>query len=174
VKVVSFQSKDEEVSRLLQGLDGSAIIYVMTKKEAETLADVVSRVVGKKGAKAYHGGMSHGQRRAVHHAFIRDEIQARTLFRFSLFSQCNSGGVVVATLAFGMGIDKPDVRLVIHSGIPKTVESYYQQTGRAGRDGLPAKCRDLKLLAAMEKFATAPDCRRKALLGYFGEDMGET
>ncbi|CAN0384438.1 unnamed protein product [Ectocarpus sp. 12 AP-2014] len=95
----------------------------MTKKDAEQLTGDVARIVGAKGARTYHGGMSPSDRREVHHAFIRDDVQ-----------------VVIATIAFGMGIDKPDVRVVIHCGLPKTVEAYYQQTGRAGRDGLPAKC----------------------------------
>ncbi|CAM9610742.1 unnamed protein product, partial [Laminaria digitata] len=160
IKVVNVQSRQGELSTLLRGLEGSAIIYVLTKKEAEQLTIDVSRIVGSRGARTYHGGMPHSERRTVHHGFIRDEIQ-----------------VVVATVAFGMGIDKPDVRVVIHSGLPKTVEAYYQQTGRAGRDGLPAKSttidRGNKLLAEMESFATGSGCRRRSLLKYFGEDMGD-
>eukprot|EP00752_Nemacystus_decipiens_P004929 g4486.t1 len=187
VKTVNSQSRYDALSSLLKTLDGSAIVYVMTKKEAEQLAVDVRRIVGSKGARAYHGGMSHGDRKAVHHAFVRDEVQ-----------------VVVATIAFGMGIDKPDVRTVIHCGLPKTVEAYYQQTGRAGRDGLPSKCvllfsradavrqrsiigtstngtpptpesieRATTQLAEMEKFATSPGCRRRAVLSHFGEDMGD-
>ncbi|CAM9478460.1 unnamed protein product [Ascophyllum nodosum] len=187
IKSTTAQSLGRELSSRLEGLEGSAIIYVLTHKEADRLALEVGRIMGSKGgSKAYHGGMSAGARRTVHHAFIRDEIQ-----------------VVVATLAFGMGIDKPDVRLVIHCGLPKSMEAYYQQTGRAGRDGLPARCVLLfsrgdaskqrsimempnsgvrpsaksleignKLLAEMEKFATSPGCRRRSLLKYFGEDMG--
>eukprot|EP00903_Cladosiphon_okamuranus_P019699 g18102.t1 len=187
VKTVNSQSRHQALSSLLKDLDGSAIVYVMTKKDAEQLAVDVGRIVGSNGARAYHGGMSHEDRKAVHHAFVRDEVQ-----------------VVVATIAFGMGIDKPDVRTVIHCGLPKTVEAYYQQTGRAGRDGLPSKCillfsrqdavrqrsimgmsttgtpptqesieRSNKQLAEMEKFATSPGCRRRAVLSHFGEDMGD-
>ncbi|CAM9708398.1 unnamed protein product, partial [Choristocarpus tenellus] len=79
--------KQVELRRLLTGLNGSAIVYVMTKKEAEDVASQVSQIVGSRGARGYHGGMSYTDRREVHHAFLRDEIQ-----------------VVVATLAFGMGI----------------------------------------------------------------------
>ncbi|CAM9135145.1 unnamed protein product, partial [Discosporangium mesarthrocarpum] len=154
VKVTS-TDKQKELTQLLVGLSGSAIVYVMTKKDAELVAGQVSQIVGSRGARAYHAGMAYSQRREVHRAFLRDETQ-----------------VVVATLAFGMGIDKPDVRLVVHYGMPKTLESYYQQTGRAGRDGLPASCNDL--LAEMEKYATACGCRRKTLLAYFGESYGET
>ncbi|CAM9820322.1 unnamed protein product, partial [Ectocarpus sp. 4 AP-2014] len=154
VKTVNVQSRHEALCSLLRGLEGSAIIYVMTKKDAEQLTGDVARIVGSKGARTYHGGMSPADRREVHHAFIRDDVQ-----------------VVIATIAFGMGIDKPDVRVVIHCGLPKTVEAYYQQTGRAGRDGLPA---NNKLLAEMEKFSTSPGCRRRAILAYFGEDMGDS
>ncbi|CAN0219814.1 unnamed protein product, partial [Scytosiphon promiscuus] len=153
VKTVNSQRRHQALAALLKDLEGSAIIYVITRKDAEDVAADVGRIAGIKGARTYHGGMSAAGRREVHHAFIRDDVQ-----------------VVIATIAFGMGIDKPDVRVVIHWGLPKTVEAYYQQTGRAGRDGLPANS---ALLAAMEKFATSAGCRRRALLGYFGEDMGD-
>ncbi|CAM9540649.1 unnamed protein product, partial [Phaeothamnion confervicola] len=147
------------------------IVYVLTRRSADEVAEAVRRVVGPGRGAAYHAGMPAEARKDVHERFLRDELQ-----------------VVVATVAFGMGIDKPDVRLVVHYGMPKTVESYYQQTGRAGRDGLPARCLLLfsrqdkitltnimsrstngQLLAGMEKYATSPLCRRMTLLNYFGE-----
>mmetsp|Transcript_7939 Transcript_7939/g.9445 ORF Transcript_7939/g.9445 Transcript_7939/m.9445 type:complete len:321 (+) Transcript_7939:406-1368(+) len=101
---------------------GQTIIYVMTQKETENIAREVSNRLGLLVG-AYHGGMSFEHRRKVHQDFLTDKIQ-----------------VVIATLAFGMGIDKPDVRLVIHYGTPKSIEEYYQQTGRAGRDGGQSRC----------------------------------
>ena len=133
-------------------------------------------------AAAYHAGLPAPERTRVQDAFLRDEVH-----------------VVVATVAFGMGIDKPDVRFVVHYDMPKNIEGYYQETGRAGRDGLPAEALclfglqdvvtarmlienggnaeqvrvELHKLQAMIAFAEATTCRRRVLLGYFGEPLEE-
>jgi ATP-dependent DNA helicase RecQ len=114
------------------GVTASSIIYCFSRKDTESLvADLRRR--GHTAA-AYHAGLSKDERAETQDKFIRDEIS-----------------VVVATIAFGMGIDKPDVRLVIHHTLPKSIEGYYQETGRAGRDGLPARCVMLYTYADMRK-----------------------
>jgi ATP-dependent DNA helicase RecQ len=154
----------------------SGIIYRTTRKSVEATASLLN--ANGIPARAYHAGMENEDRSAVQEAFIRDNCQ-----------------IIVATIAFGMGIDKADVRYVIHGDLPKNIESYYQETGRAGRDGEPSHClllyspadmvklrrflddvsdanekqRSLKLLQAMERFAATPQCRRRNLLGYFNE-----
>lgn len=159
----------------------SGIIYCMSKKETEEVA----RDLRKRGhhALAYHAGLSKQVRTRVQDGFIR-----------------NTTRIVCATVAFGMGIDKPDVRFVIHYDIPKTVESYYQETGRAGRDGRPSECilfysrgdtarvrsmlehdhmternlrASLKKLQEMTGYCELITCRRRFLLSYFGEEYPE-
>jgi ATP-dependent DNA helicase RecQ len=155
----------------------SGIIYAPTRADTEKLRDWL-REAGI-NARAYHAGMDGEDRRANQAAFVRAEDM-----------------VMVATIAFGMGIDKPDVRFVAHLGLPKSIEAYYQETGRAGRDGDPAtaqlfwgaddiqrlrgfieqgegseshKDRERARLAALISFLDTAGCRRQPLLRYFGE-----
>jgi len=121
----TIQPKTEPLSTLLNLLDkhpgGSTIIYRFSRKATEeTAIELTDRGFS---ALPYHAGLDRDLRRETQEKFIRDQVQ-----------------IVVATIAFGMGIDKPDVRLVVHYDLPKTVEGYYQETGRAGRDGLPSDC----------------------------------
>jgi ATP-dependent DNA helicase RecQ len=169
---------DQVTTFLAERPGASGIVYALSRKRVDELA----RRLGQAGfsAAAYHAGMSAEERTRVQDAFLADRVS-----------------VVVATVAFGMGIDKPDVRFVVHADMPRSIESYYQETGRAGRDGAPADALllfglgdvatsralilqggnddqnglELRKLDAMVGLAEALTCRRRVLLGYFGETL---
>jgi ATP-dependent DNA helicase RecQ len=179
-RVSAKSSSYEQILGFIRARKGEAgIIYGQSRKTAEQLADKLT-ADGIKSA-PYHAGLTPSQRSKNQEDFLRDGVQ-----------------VICATIAFGMGINKPNVRFVIHYDLPKNIEGYYQETGRAGRDGLPSEClllfspgdrvkqmrfidekpnpeeRDIARaqLEQMIHYAEIATCRRESLLGYFGERYG--
>jgi ATP-dependent DNA helicase RecQ len=179
--------KDKPRDQLLafikaQPRDDAGIVYALSRKRCEDLQEFISRATGRTVV-AYHAGLEATERNRVQDLFLQTD-----------------GVIVVATVAFGMGIDKPDVRFVYHFDLPKSIEAYYQETGRAGRDGLPSVAQmtfgwenvillkqmigqsdsseerkrvESAKLRALLGYCETPGCRREALLGYFGERRSE-
>jgi len=179
--VVDKQKPADQLLDFLRDHPGEAgIVYALSRKRVETItANLTAAGIA---AASYHAGLSDVERKRAQDAFLHDDLR-----------------IVVATVAFGMGIDKSNVRFVVHYDLPKNIESYYQETGRAGRDGLPAEALlmlgygdiaiargliekqanaerkriELHKLNAMVGYAEARSCRRRVLLGYFGEPLPE-
>ena len=176
-RVLRRRDRDRHLRRVVdRHRDEAGIVYCLSRREVEEVAEVISGW----GVKAvpYHAGLSDGMRHRHQEDFLNERVD-----------------VVVATVAFGMGIDRSDVRFVIHATSPKSLEHYQQEAGRAGRDGLAAECvllhspkdfftwrrlmekdgdlteSNRKLLSDMQRYAGTPRCRHRALVAYFGQEL---
>jgi len=177
-RVLRRRDRDRHLRRVVdRHRDEAGIVYCLSRREVEEVAEVISGW----GVRAvpYHAGLSDGVRHRNQEDFLNERVD-----------------VVVATVAFGMGIDRSDVRFVVHATSPKSLEHYQQEAGRAGRDGLEAECvllhspkdfftwrrlmekdgdlteSNRKLLSDMQRYAGTPRCRHRALVGYFGQELG--
>lgn len=172
------QNRNKQILDFLKNHpEENGIIYCLSRSGTEKLAATLSARGYR--AEAYHAGLESEERSAIQDKFLNDEIQ-----------------IIVATIAFGMGIDKSNIRWVIHYNMPKNIDGYYQEIGRSGRDGMPAdtilfysfadvimlrkfaegsdnKTYQLAKLERMQQYCEALSCRRQALLGYFGEHITE-
>jgi ATP-dependent DNA helicase RecQ len=169
------QKTEEIISFIKKRVNDTGIIYCLSRNSCDKLSETLK--LNGVNAASYHAGLPSEERHRVQTGFIQDQIQ-----------------VICATIAFGMGIDKSNVRYVIHFNVPKSIEGYYQEIGRAGRDGLPSETLmyfgygDLTILRSfamngnqsqlnldklkqVERFAEAVSCRRRILLSYFGETI---
>ncbi len=178
--VEKFNLTEQVVSFIETQKGNSGIIYCSSRSKVE---DMTTRLVARGfSVIAYHAGLSTSERQSAQESFLKDNTQ-----------------IIVATVAFGMGINKPNVRFVVHADCPRSIEAYYQETGRAGRDGVPAEAMllfksndlswykqqiiekydndqkqvELHKIQAMESFAQCMTCRRIVLLNYFGEHRTE-